>query len=274
MCCHVRLPEVRRYRVTAAHDAAKASVRRQFGPAAGDYATSEVHASGESLAVLIDRVQPVSTWCALDVATGAGHTALAFAPLVGSVVAFDLTAQMLLQVDRLAAQRDVRNVQSMVGDAGALPFPDATFDLVTCRLAQHHFQHQTTAVVEYARVLQPGGRLGFTDNVTVAEPDAVRWYNTYEQLRDPSHQWVYPLADLRGVIAAAGLRIETSAVFTKEFEFHAWADRQRVSPGDKSRLLDMMRTIPPTLQPLFCPRWADGTLYFSLWEAVIVARKM
>ena len=61
---------------------------------------------------------------------------------------------------------------------------------------------------------------------------------------------------------------------SKEFEFHKWADRQRVSDKDKSKLLTMMRQIPEVLAPLFAPRWVDGTLYFSLWEVVIVAKKL
>jgi hypothetical protein len=35
----------------------------------------------------------------------------------------------------------------------------------------------------------------------------------------------------------------------------------------------MMRAIPSALQPLFAPRWEHGTMYFDLWEAVVVARK-
>jgi SAM-dependent methyltransferase len=248
-------------------------VRRQFGPAAGDYAVSDFHARGESLSLLVERVQPASDWRALDVATGAGHTALAFARHVASVVAMDVTVEILAQARHLARDRRSDNVTTALGDAEGLPFVEATFDLVTCRLAQHHFPHPLRAVAEYARVLRSGGRLGFTDNVTVAEPEAARWYNRYEQLRDPSHRWVCPLAELEAMIEAAGLRIETSAVLTKEFEFRAWADRQRVSPAGKARLMDMLRAVPPALLPLLAPRWDDGTVHFSLWEAVIVASK-
>jgi hypothetical protein len=60
---------------------------------------------------------------------------------------------------------------------------------------------------------------------------------------------------------------------SKEFEFHAWADRQHVSGEAKEKLLAMMRDIPAALEPLFAPRWTNGTMYFSLWEAVMVAEK-
>jgi len=248
--------------------------RRQFGPAAADYAASDVHARGESLALLVERLQPVVGGLALDVGTGAGHTALALAPCVAAVVALDVTPEMLVQTRRLAAGRGIDHLVTVSGDAGALPFAESTFDLVTCRLAHHHFPDQHRAFRECARILRPGGRLGFTDNVTVTDPPAAKWYNAYERLRDPSHHRVHALPDLQAMIEHAGLRIESSVVLAKEFEFHAWADRQRVSPARKMQLLTMMRALPRALEPLFAPRWVDGTLYFSLWEAVIVARKV
>jgi ubiquinone/menaquinone biosynthesis C-methylase UbiE len=254
-------------------DAAKAKVRSQFGPTAEAYACSEVHARGESLAVLMERVQPQPGWRMLDVATGAGHTALTFAGDVAHVVALDITTQMLSTTQRLAAQRGLSGVAAVAGDGEDLPFAAGSFDLVTCRLALHHFPHQARAICECARVLRAGGVFGLTDNFTVAEPAAAQHYNIYEQLRDPSHRWVYALDELQAMVEGAGLRAEATVRLSKEFEFHAWADRQRVSPADKERLQEMMRDIPASLEPLFAPRWADGTLYFSLWEAVIVARK-
>ncbi len=82
-------------------DNQKDRVKRQFGRSATDYATSDVHARGESLDVLLDLVEPISTWQMLDVATGAGHTALAFAPMVAKVIASDLTQEMLAEFARV-----------------------------------------------------------------------------------------------------------------------------------------------------------------------------
>ena len=158
--------------------------------------------------------------------------------------------------------------------AELLPFEDATFDLVTCRLAFHHFPHPRQAVAEFARVLKPGGTLGFTDNITVDQEQAAAYYNRYEVLRDPSHHWVSPLPDLQGMLESAGFVLRATRQLSKEFEFHAWADRQHVSEATKQELLDMMHHLPEALEPLFAPRWADGTMYFSLWEVVIVGEKM
>jgi ubiquinone/menaquinone biosynthesis C-methylase UbiE len=254
-------------------DEHKAKVQSQFGAAADGYATSDIHARGESLAVLLELVNPQAGWQMLDVGTGAGHTALAFAPHVAHVTATDLTEGMLAKTSELAAARKITNVETRPADAELLPFADDSFDLVTCRLAFHHFPNARQAVTEFARVLKSGGKLGFTDNIVVPDRQAAGYYNAYEKLRDPSHHWVYPLVRLEAMFQQAGLGIEATRQLSKEFEFHQWADRQHVSAENKEKLLEMMRNIPEALKPLFAPRWTDGTMYFSLWEAVFVAKK-
>lgn len=250
----------------------KATVQAQFGPSAEGYARSEVHAAGESLGLLIELIQPQPDWRMLDVATGAGHTALTFAPHVAHVIAVDLTESMVAKTAELAAERGLTNLETRQADAEELPFDDASFDLVACRIALHHFPNPRQAISEFARVLKPGGLLGFTDNITVPDRQAAGYYNAYEKLRDPSHNWVYPLVRLQAMFEQAGFTIQAAHQLSKEMEFQQWADRMRVSAENKEKLLEMMRNIPEALQPLFAPRWADETMYFSLWEAVIVAR--
>ena len=131
-----------------------AIVRSQFGVAAADYATSEVHAKGESLARIVELAAPQTTWHVLDVATGAGHMAAAFAPHVASVVASDITKEMLTEAGKLAASRNLLNMTTATAEAGSLPFADETFDLVCCRLAAHHFPSLERFVSEVRRVLK------------------------------------------------------------------------------------------------------------------------
>jgi ubiquinone/menaquinone biosynthesis C-methylase UbiE len=253
---------------------AKDLVRAQFGRSAAAYATSDVHARGESQSILLELVRPEAAWAVLDVATGAGHTALAMAPHVARVIASDVTPEMLAETKRLAAERGIANVETKVADAEALPFADAAFDLVTCRLAFHHFPHPVTAMRELARVLKPNGVLGFADNIAVEDTAGAAAYNAYEKLRDPSHHEVLPLSKLIALVESSGLHVEVTRSFAKEFEFHQWADRMHVSDADKLRLLDMLRTLPASAVPLLAPRFADGTAYFSLWETVLVARRV
>ena len=180
-----------------------AIVRSQFGAAAADYATSEVHAKGESLSRIVELAAPQTTWHVLDVATGAGHMAAAFAPHVASVVASDITAEMLTEAGKLAASRNLLNMTTATAEAGSLPFADETFDLVCCRLAAHHFPSLERFVSEVQRVLKKRGRFALVDNVAPDRellPDAsdedledvLIAYNAFEKLRDPSHGFAPP----------------------------------------------------------------------------------
>src|SRR5680860_1180460 len=85
-------------------------VQKKFGEAAADYAASAVHATGPSLARLLELVETKPTWRMLDIATGAGHTALAFAPKLAKVTASDITPEMLQQARKLAKERGLSNV--------------------------------------------------------------------------------------------------------------------------------------------------------------------
>ncbi|MBL8129330.1 MAG: methyltransferase domain-containing protein, partial [Chloroflexia bacterium] len=101
------------------------SVQEQFGPVAAAYVTSAVHAGGPDLEAMVAAGNLQGTERVLDVATGAGHTAIAFARQAAEVTAFDLTAAMLATAQELAAAQGVTNIAFVAGDAGHLPFPDA-----------------------------------------------------------------------------------------------------------------------------------------------------
>lgn len=253
----------------------KRQVQTQFGTrqAIEGYASSDIHAKGESLALLATLIDPRPTWQALDVGSGAGHTAHLFAGRAARVVAADITPAMAATTTRLAAGRGLTGVKAAVADAESLPFADHSFDLLTCRLAFHHFPNPRAALAGFARLLKPEGTLGFTDNFTVLNRQAAGYYNAFEKLRDPSHHWVYPLPRLQAMLQQAGFTLDASHNLSKELEFNAWADRQNVSAANKEKLLDMMRHIPEALVPFFAPRWAGGTLYFTLHEVVVVATR-
>src|ERR1700752_3830238 len=87
------------------NQATYARVRAAFGPNAANYTTSPGHSDAQALAALVERVAPRSDARVLDIGTGAGHTAIAFAGVAARVIAFDLTLPMLIEVRRNAAAR-------------------------------------------------------------------------------------------------------------------------------------------------------------------------
>ena len=250
----------------------KKLVRAQFGAHAAAYATSAVHAKGASLGRLVELVAPQPGWRVLDVAAAAGHTAFAFAPHVAHVVATDITPEMLPVAAKLAAEKGVANVTLQTADAEDLPFAADEFDLVTCRIAPHHFPHVDRFVAEAARVLRGGGLLAVVDNV-VPEGDAGEYVNRIERLRDPSHHRALSLDEWRAAFAAAGFHVLHAETAPKRMAFQPWAERMGTSAETISVLRSMLLDAPPAAAAYFQPVADAGELAFHLTEAILINRK-
>ena len=97
----------------------------------------------------------------LDVASGTGEPGLTAAALFpkGMVTVTDLSERMLGVAAENAARRGIKNSQTKQCDAGALPFPDSSFDAVLCRFGFMFFPDVDVSVKEFARVARPGGRV-------------------------------------------------------------------------------------------------------------------
>jgi ubiquinone/menaquinone biosynthesis C-methylase UbiE len=111
---------------------------------------------------LIERARVRSGMRVLDVASGCGEPAIPLARAVGergAVVATDLSEHMLALTRKNAA--GISNMSFRVADAQSLPFDDASFDLVTCRLGIMYFVDVGRALREIRRVLRPGARVAF-----------------------------------------------------------------------------------------------------------------
>jgi len=116
---------------------------------------------------LIDLAGPRSGTRALDLATGTGDIAFALAARGADVVGLDITSRMIeLAVAKIGRASDhpahpafPARPAFVVGDMLALPFPSASFDLVTTGYGLRNVPDLTTAVDEIRRVLRPGGRL-------------------------------------------------------------------------------------------------------------------
>jgi len=191
------------------------AAKRIFGERAASYTTSAAHADEQVLARIVELAGPQPHWMALDIATGTGHTALALAPHVASVIGFDLTPEMLAEAGKLRAARGVGNVTFREGDVHALPFPDASFDLVTSRRAPHHFSNIKAALREMRRVLRPGGRL-LIDDRSVPEDDFVdACMNELDWYHDESHVRQYRPSEWRTMLGEAGFAIDFAGLYTK-----------------------------------------------------------
>jgi SAM-dependent methyltransferase len=249
---------------------ARDEVVRQFGENATAYVTSSVHAKGASLKRLVELVEPQTSWEVLDIATGAGHTAFAFAPHVKRVTATDITPEMLAQAELLREQRNLENVVLETADAVDLPYRDDYFNLVTCRIAPHHFADIAQFVAESARVLLPGGILAVADNI-VPPGVAGDYVNGFEKLRDPSHERCLSLEDWLETFAASGLDVENHDTLAKRLDFDFWAQRHEKETQDY--LIAMLSEAGSGPTAFLQPHQEAGKLSFRLLEGIIIGRK-
>ena len=251
---------------------AKESNRQQFGANAANYATSAVHAKGASLARMVELVQPNSQWRALDIATAAGHTAFAFAPHVAQVTATDLTPEMVDLAAERASELGFTNVSTKIADAEALPFEDDSFDLVTCRIAPHHFPDQPQFIREAARVLVPGGTLALVDNVVPDDHEVALFCDDWEQRRDPSHVNCLSLNEWATLCAKAGLTVEHSETAPKLMQFSDWVENMSVPFDARPGLLADLLHATPAVRSFLKPTGAtqdDAT--FTLTEGLVIS---
>jgi ubiquinone/menaquinone biosynthesis C-methylase UbiE len=258
-------------------DASYARIQASFGPNAAKYSSSAGHADREALARLVARIAPQPTDHVLDVGTGAGHTALAFAPVVASVAAFDLTRAMLEEVRRNAEERGIGNITVHQGAAESLPFASGAFDLVTCRLTTHHFPQLPRAVGEMARVLHPGGRLLVADTTVPEDDDLDRAINEIELLRDPSHVRNWRPSEWRRMLTDVGLRVvECELGYYDEgagMDFDGWTARIGTAAEDVAELRRRFLTASPALAATLRITRDGDHLRFALPRITVIAAK-
>lgn len=210
-------------------DAKKQAVQAQFGKHAEQYVTSQTHAKGEDLPLIVDWLQPKREWTVLDIATGGGHVARTLAPHVKWVAATDLTRPMLAAAARANREEGVENILYVQADAESLPFLDESFDLVTCRIAAHHFPHPAAFVREVERVLRPGGFFLFIDNVVPEDQEMAEWINRIEQMRDRSHVRCLAVSEWETLFSLHQLAAQKSRLRKKHFSFPQWVSRMAES---------------------------------------------
>ncbi len=253
-------------------------VRERFGSRAQRYVDSASHAWGVDLETLIAFADPRPGERAVDVATGGGHVALELVRAGARVVAVDLTPEMLDAARaHLEAEGIGDDVEFVVGHAAALPFDDASVDLVTCRIAAHHFRDAGAFFREAARVLVPDGRLAFQDHALPEAATSACLVDEFERVRDPSHHRAYSVRGWSDLAERAGLVVERCELFEKRHDFDEWCERQSCSGRAVAELTEIAATLPPQGRDWLAAEWSDSRpprlVAFGNRHVVMLARK-
>ncbi|NGQ94690.1 methyltransferase domain-containing protein [Brevibacillus sp. SYP-B805] len=253
----------------------KQEVQKQFGANAGKYVTSESHAKGEDLQLLVEWLNPQPHWHCLDIATGGGHVVKALAPYVRHLLATDLTREMLQAAAQHLRQSGCDNVGYVVADAESLPFLDDAFDVVTCRIAPHHFPRPDRFIREASRVLRAGGMFLLIDNVSPEDGELAAFLNTMEKLRDGSHVRCPAVSEWRAWLDEAGLQEKRSRLRKKTYAFPEWVARTARSPEQRKQVEEWILNAPPQTRAYFAVRTEAGkvvSLQVDEWMILLERR--
>lgn len=240
----------------------------QFGPVAKRYLDSGVHSNEAALARLVAVAKPRGGRV-LDVATGAGHAAFAMSPFVDMVVATDITEAMVHVVRDEARARKLSNVREGFALAEALPFVDAAFDGVVCRLAAHHFDDPKKFVFESARCLKPGGWLLLVDNVGIDDRASDDLLDRIERARDPSHGRCWTEANWCAWFEEAGFAVKTLERTPKPMNMWDWFDRMDVPSERRVEITQIIDGAEGWLRDYLRPHGADDLRTFHLHELTV-----
>jgi ubiquinone/menaquinone biosynthesis C-methylase UbiE len=243
-----------------------------FGERADQYTTSAAHTDREVLDRMVEMADPNADWRVLDIGTGTGHTALTFAPHVREVVGLDLTEEMLREARKLAQERGVDNVTFHAADVHRLPRDlEASFDLVTCRRAAHHFSDIDRALAEMVRTLRPAGML-LIDDRSVPEDDWIdETMHRLDRLHDASHVRQYRASRWLALLENAGLSVEVVEPYTKHRPVTALTDR--VSPESVAEIHAILGGVSPEERSKLRLETVEGEDRSTHWYLMVAARR-
>ncbi len=242
--------------------------QRQFGRQAHRYARSDIHRKGESLTASLELAAAHPGGLALDIGTGTGFTALGIAEQAHCVIATDITPEMLAQTRDLAARRALSNVELGLAAAETLPFREGAFDLVTCRLAAHHFRDVPASLSEFRRVTRPGGRVVVCDTVSPEDEELAAYMNDLELRRDPSHVRDLAVSTWRRLLAEAGLHLLQERLTKNRQELEAWVGRAATAPSRVAGIRRDLEQASEAARRTFGIRRRAGTVRWA-WDAAV-----
>jgi len=170
----------------------------------------------------------------LDVACGPGLVVCAFARVVRHATGIDITPAMLDHARGVAAAQGLTNVTWRQGDVLPLPWPDASFTLVSSRFAFHHFLDPQAVLHQMVRVCAPGGTVMVVD--AAPAPDKADAYNRMELLRDPSHTRALPLVEHLELFRQAGLPEPRVTNYRLDSDLEGCLSRSFPHPGDLEKI--------------------------------------
>lgn len=250
----------------------KQKVKQTFSKHAQKYIDSKTHAKGADLPLLLEWANPQPDWTALDIATGGGHVAKLLSSYVKRIFATDLTKQMLENTANHL--RDLANIDYVIADAENLPFIDNQFDLITCRIAPHHFPNPDLFIKEVYRTLKKGGIFCFIDNVAPDHQPLHSFMNTFEKLRDPSHVKALSISEWKNLLSNTSFSILKEKTGKKDFLYEDWLKRTVESEAVANQVTSFFKNADDEMKKYFHIKQKDRNIEsFAIDEWMVICQK-
>jgi ubiquinone/menaquinone biosynthesis C-methylase UbiE len=250
------------------------AAQEQFARQSGNYGKGHILENVEDVRAALTYVDLPTRARVLDVATGGGHTGVLLATLGHEVTLSDITSAMLERAAGLARERGV-SVKTQQHSAEAFPYPDGSFDLVTCRVAAHHFSSPEAFVREAARVLTTGGWFLLIDGtVEDDQAEAEAWSHQVEKLRDPSHNRFVTPRTWRGYCESAGLRVVHCGLTPfKQPDLNWYFETAATTPENRRKVLELVANAPAAARRLFGLGNEDGKIVWWWQRLTLIAQR-
>lgn len=220
---------------------------------------------------VVNFIRPSKDDIVLDVGTGEGSGAFALAGSVKKVYGIEIRPERVAAAKNRATKEGIDNVEFLVGMAQQLEFPDEFFDLVTCRVAVHHFAEPMKVFSEINRVLKLGGKFEMSDPVFSEFAQAV-WVPV-NRLREKDFYCFHTYLDMVRMLNRSGFEILSIQPFYFKRGLKKWiADGcEGVRDRIKEVVLGLDERVKSELR--FCPDLKEEWVwYYNCVEILAVKR--
>ena len=246
----------------------------QFNRQSERYGKSHILADTSDVREALRGVSIPKDGKALDVATGGGHTALCLARLGWRVTAGDVAERMLENATKLLDEAGFE-IETRLFPAEQMPFAAGAFDLVTSRVAPHHFVSPAKFLLETARVLKPGGHFLLIDgSVPDDDSETEEWLHETEKWRDPSHGRYLSRKSWEKLATDAGLRIVRSELHSfKQPDLEWYFQTAGTTAENREKVLRAVREASPQVRSALNLREEEGKIVWWWPRLTLLAAK-
>jgi broad specificity phosphatase PhoE/ubiquinone/menaquinone biosynthesis C-methylase UbiE len=200
----------------------------------------------------------------LDLATGAGKVALAFAPSVASVVGIDLSPAMLERAEAARSAAGLSNVHFRLGQIGVLPLEDGAYDIIACHNLLLYVLELPALFVLFRRLLVSDGRVVIDELVGSDDPVKRATLAAIMSRRDPGVNSVLSVGEIDAALKAAGFRIVKMERYTVGRELDEWLTRAAADEATRGAVRSMIEAgLDADSAGLNARRTRDGNIAFT-----------